>query len=49
MGHHTKEIQISLHVFIVSIFGFFIVVKSSLILPEGVGLAQSSLLLVVFQ
>lgn len=49
MGRHIREIQISLHVFIVSIFGFYIVVKCCLILPEGVGLAQPSLVLVVFQ
>lgn len=49
MDHHIPEIRISLHVFIVSIFGFCIVVKCFLILPEGVGLAQLSLFLVVFQ
>lgn len=49
MGHRIKEIQISLHVFTVSIFGFYIVVKCSLVLPEGVGLAQPSLVLVVYQ
>lgn len=49
MGRRIREIQISLHVFIVSTFGFYIVVKCSLILPEGVGLAHPSLVLVVFQ
>lgn len=34
MGRRIQEVQISLHAYIVSIFVLYIVVKSSLVLPE---------------
>jgi len=48
MGHRIQEVQISLHAFIVSIFVLYTVVKSSLMLPEGVEPAQPSPFLILF-
>lgn len=48
MGRRIQEVQISLHAFIVSIFVLYVVVKCSVILPEGVGPAQLFPFLIVF-